>query len=142
MNKKKNIVWDEDTNTSVDLEDLRDMLCTPADGEIICIADIGRWNGRREGYQLVGQRLSNILYAREDVSVNRFYDDGKDICHEEAHHDGTNYYIYRVLKGKDHDEQVENAEKLYNGHKVTRRRIAAYTRSLRPAVLSAIGLEV
>ena len=121
------------------LDDERSNLDIAVEGEIICIGDIGHWTGRRSGYQLVGHNVKNILYPRVDgISSNEFFYDGKDIRQKEAHHDGTNYYTYRVLKGKTHDEQVANAEKLFS-KRLNPHRIGCYTRSLAPEITKVYG---
>lgn len=121
------------------LEDERYNLDIATDGEIICIGYIGLWNGRRSGYQLIGSNVKNILYSRMDcMSYNHWYDNGKDICQKEEHHDGTNHYVYRILKGKTHDDQVANAEKLFS-KPLTRQRIGIFTKSLSPIVASVYG---
>lgn len=160
MKESKRIIWSDDIGNIEDwededgnpmtyeqaeelnneyLEDERMNLDIPTENEIICIGDIGLWNGRRKGYQLIGHNVRNILQSRMNcLSYNEFYDDGKNICQCEAHHDGTNIYLYRILKGKNHDEQVANAEKLFS-KPLTNQRIAAFTKSIRPLVAAVYG---
>lgn len=155
----KRIIWSEDINISdwedengnpmsyseaeelnyTYLEDERLNLNKPAGGQIICIADIGLWNGRRKGYKLIGDDIDQILYPRMDcISSNTWYDNGKDICHDEHHHDGSNHYIYRIMKGDTYEKQCENADKLYS-KPLTNQRIGIYTKSLRPLVAEIYG---
>lgn len=121
------------------LEDERYNLDVPTDGEIICLADLGLWYGRRPAHKLMGHNVKNILYGQVDgMSECHWYSDGKDICCREAHHDGTNHYIYRIMKGKTHDEQVDNAEKLCS-KPITPHRLGYYTKSLEPVVAKVYG---
>ena len=84
-------------------------------GEIVCIANLGLWDGIHSGYQLIGDNLNNILYSRMNgISCNEWYSDGKNILHREAHYDGTNTYIYREVKGNTREEQLNNVEKLFS----------------------------
>ena len=67
-----------------------------------------------------------------------WYSDGKDICQNESHHDGTNHYVYRVLKGSTKEEQMANFEALLEGSDTPERR-EKYTSSLLPAVAAVYG---
>lgn len=121
------------------LDDERDNLNIATDGEIICIANLGLWNGSRNAYKLLGNNIKNILYPQiRDTCENEWYSDGKNICCTESHHDGTNFYTFRVLKGNTHDEQIENAEKLFSAP-LTARRIGRFTKSILPSVASVYG---
>lgn len=68
-------------------------------GTIVAIASVGTWRGRRTGYKIVGDKLSDIFNISEDS--NEYYCD-QDDCHAVcAHHDGTNYITYRVFDGSE-----------------------------------------
>lgn len=160
MKKKINTIWnsdigpienweDEDGNqmsyedanelNEIYLNDERANLDIETNQMIICIGDIGLWNGRRSGYKLLGNNVKNILQPHMDcTSENHWYDDGKDICHDEAHHDGTCYYKYRLLKGATREEQEYNAEKLFS-KPLTSQRVGKFTTSLRPLVSNVYG---
>lgn len=119
------------------LDDERMNLDVATDGEIILIADIGRWNGRITGYKMKGHRISNILYSEVNGVLvdSHWYSNGKDIVCDETHHDGINYYRYRVVKpGRDIDKLFEKP--------LTERRIAYYTKSLLPYVAEVYGWEM
>lgn len=111
---------------------------------IICICTIGRWNGSFGGY--LDKELKNIadcLYGRcESMSSNTFYVDRYNLCHDEAHHDGTNYYVYRAWKDGVTEEQkdrVKDALYLDKDSDKSKRLISRYTRSLAPDVRKAYG---
>lgn len=79
------------------LYDERDNLSViqPSNG-IIVIANMGLWNGRKMGTNKCDfHNVSDCLYS--DYAP-RWYVEGNDLKCEDAHHDGTNYYVYRKWK--------------------------------------------
>jgi len=122
---------------SIYLDDERTNLDIATEGEIICIADVGRWNGRRHGYKLLGHKVSNILQSHSGGDVSFEYTK-LNVRGTETHHDGTNTYLFRELKGNTHDEQVENAYKLFSGD-LSPSRISYYTKSIAPYVTEVYG---
>jgi len=121
------------------LEDERMNLDVSAGGQIVCLASLGLWDGRRDAHKILGSKASYILEPQMDgMSYCSWGSDGKDIVGEEAHHDGTNYYTYRVLKGDTYGEQMENCDKLFS-KTVTPQRIGRYTKSLLPVVAEVYG---
>lgn len=75
---------------------------------IIAIADLGLWNGRRNGYRIINSgNISDCLFSQADF-VNWFVDEHKEFRCEEIHHDGTNYIHYRVFKNGITEKQLEN----------------------------------
>ena len=98
---------------------------------IIAIADVGRWDGRKNGYKLMGDNLNEVLYFGDcdDIHV---YCDRYDIHSIMAHHDGRHYVTYRMIKeGVDEDRVID---KILKGEDVSR-----YTTSLRPFVKQIYG---
>ena len=90
------------------LEDEEANLNWQIGGTIVAIASVGTWRGRRTGYKIVGDKLSDIFNISEDC--NEYYcdqDDCQAVC---AHHDGTNYITYRVFRGS--EDEID--ELLYN----------------------------
>ena len=107
------------------------------DGEILVIADLGRWNGRFQGYKVIGSNLQDIMAAATRDDDFHIYSDGKDIRAEERHHDGTNYYLFREIKdGVDISALLDD---IYNGKEISNRRLGYYTKSLAPYVASIYG---
>ena len=41
------------------------------DGRILCIADMGLWNGRRTGYKILGNNLNEVLTAQTPAQSAR-----------------------------------------------------------------------
>ena len=107
------------------------------DGEILVIADLGRWNGRFQGYKVIGSNLQDIMTAATKDDDFHIYSDGKDIRAEGRHHDGTNYYLFREIKnGVDISALLDD---IYNGKEISNRRLGYYTKSLAPYVASVYG---
>ena len=87
--------------------------------EIIALADLGLWDGRRTGYkEMHTNRLSDCLYSHtRGFSYNTWYvDEDDDFCHEETHHDGTNHIVYRMWKPDvDEYERDDILADIYDG---------------------------
>ena len=92
------------------LDDERMNLNVQVDGVIIAFGDLGLWRGRRQGYQILGSNVADILHSSCDD--NEWYGDGYNIRGRMAHHDGTNYALYRVAKNREDAERI--ADKIYN----------------------------
>ena len=139
--------WEEDTDDENNLwnyiyeeldryiDDERMNLDVPTDGRILVVADLGLWYGRRQGYRILDGNVKNILSA--DVDYVEWYSDGYNIKATAAHHDGTNYYEYRVIR---EDRNIQNLlDAIYNGEEITRKKLNYYTRSLEPYVRRVYG---
>lgn len=139
--------WDEDTDDENNLwnyiyeeldhyiDDERMNLDVTTDGRILVIADLGLWYGRRQGYRILDGNVKNILNA--GVDYVEWYSDGYNIKATAAHHDGTNYYEYRVIR---EDRNIQNLlDAIYNGEEITRKKLNYYTRSLEPYVRRVYG---
>lgn len=120
------------------LEDERLNLNVKLEDEIVVIADLGLWYGRRGGYKLIKSgNISDCLCDSADYL--EWYCDRYNFRCRAAHHDGTNYYLYRVLRSELSWEQRENfLNKLYNGE-VNDRMIRRYTKSIRPYIADVYG---
>lgn len=64
--------------------------------DIIAVANLGLWNGRRLSYITVGTNLNSVLTYRCGEYVTWYVDEDEVKCIDK-HHDGTNYYTYRLL---------------------------------------------
>ena len=119
--------WVADLNNDY-LGDERINLNVTTKGRIICIADLGLWNGRRKGYKILSNNISNCL--SDSCNEVEWYVEGVDMKATAHHHDGTNYYLYRELKPGLSEAQEENfLDKIYNGV-VTKQDITRYTKSI------------
>ena len=139
--------WEEDTDDENNLwnyiyeeldhyiDDERMNLDVTTDGRILVVADLGLWYGRRQGYRILDGNVKNILSA--DVDYVEWYSDGYNIKATAAHHYGTNYYEYRVIR---EDRNIQNLlDAIYNGEEITRKKLNYYTRSLEPYVRRVYG---
>lgn len=127
--------WMTETNDSY-LDDERYNLNKEVDGRILIIADLGLWNGRKPGYKIIESRnVKNILSRLCDYV--EWYGDGYNIRCTASHHDGTNYYLYRVIR---EDRNIDNLlDAIYNGEKITSSKLNYYTKSLYKEVAKVYG---
>lgn len=80
---------------------------------IVIIGNLGLWNGRRNGWKLTNKtNLNDIFTDTCGDYVTWYVEDGEIKC-EDIHHDGTNYYTYRVVKDGISDWEFE--EMMYDG---------------------------
>lgn len=97
--------------------------------DIIVIADLGLWNGRRRGYKYIRSgNIKDCLYDGNCDYCEWYVDEKGEMRFTGCHHDGTNHYIYRVLREDvtyDQMEKLHNA--LYNGDKNAEKYIKNYT---------------
>ena len=126
--------WMEETNNEY-LDDERMNLNKIVEGRILIIADLGLWNGRHSAYKIVGSgNIKDILYTYDYAE---FYGDGYNIRGTEVHHDGTNYYLYRVIREDRNIDNLLNA--IYNGEEITSNKLNYYTKSLYKDVADVYG---
>ena len=105
--------------------------------DIIAIASLGLWDGRRTGYKIIGNNISDILYSECDY--NTWTCDRYNVRGRGIHHDGVNYILYRVFREGITDEQKDRfLDALYNGE-ANDRMVRRYTRSLAPEVKAVYG---
>ena len=109
---------------------------------IIIIGDLGFWNGRARGYKDVPSgNIKDCLYSDTD-KTEWFIDEHGDLRAEAAHHDGTNYYLYRVFKDNVTEEQIEDfKDKIYTGT-LTDADIRKYTHRLGDEIAGVYGIDL
>lgn len=123
-----------DTTLGYYLEDECANLNKEVDGVIVAFADFGLWDGRHNGGGIVGTNVRGILSSECDYC--KWYCDRYNVRFEGSHHDGTNYYLYRVAK------DMESARALI--HKIayegmSEKEFMRATKSLRPYVAKVYG---
>lgn len=120
---------DEMTNLDVDC------------GDIIAIADLGFWNGRMSGYQVIKKgKLNGIFDLIGNSILNyKFYCDEKDVRAVLKHHDGTHFVLIREIKEGADIEQLTS--RLHNWEDVPIGLVAKLTKSLRPLVKKVYGFK-
>ena len=98
--------------------------------EIIVIADLGRWNGRFDGYKMIDSgNVKDCLYS--DCDYNEWYvDKNGDLRGTAHHHDGTNHYLYRAVKPLASDAQVAYLQNRIYNRQATRADITRVTQRL------------
>lgn len=126
--------WAEIVN--LQLGDERQNLDKKVDGIIIAFADLGLWNGRKKGFQLMGNNVANILRSNYDAE---WFGDTYNIRGVEHHHDGTNYILYRVVKDKETAQRIAN--KIYNDE-INEAQFRKMTHSLYPYVAKVYGWKI
>lgn len=135
----ENAIWDwmNEMNSEY-LDDERVNLNKALDGRILIIADLGLWNGRRPAYKILGNNISNIFDINSrGFDYAEFYGDGHNIRASESHHDGTNFYEYRVIR---EDRNIDNLlDAIYHGEKISRSKMNYYTKSLYGDVAKIYG---
>ncbi len=69
-------------------------------GRILCYGSLGLWWGRPTGYRMIdGGNLNAVLgQACRDSYDYHVYFDGRDVCADDTHHDGTNRYTFREIR--------------------------------------------
>ena len=123
------------------LEDERINLDIQLSKPIIVIADLGLWNGRKSGYKMIDSgNIKDCLYS--DCDSNEWYVDQKgDLRCTAIHHDGTNHYLYRVIKDKATENQVNKLLNLIYLDKATRSDIVRVTNRLGDDIGKVYGWE-
>ncbi|MCD7759276.1 MAG: hypothetical protein LUH52_06065 [Bacteroides uniformis] len=119
------------------LDDERMNLNVQVDGVIIAFGDLGLWRGRRQGYQILGSNVADILHS--SYIDSEWYGDCYNIRGRMTHHDGTNYALYRVAKSREDAERI--AERIYN-LEIDEKGFRKLTRSLYPYVADVYGWKV
>ncbi len=105
--------------------------------DIIILATLGLWDGKHHAYkEMHSNNLQDCFYLTRDCGFGEFYvDSHKNLRSRQSHHDGTNYYCYRMWKEGLSDTQKQNfLEKVYQG-KETSADISRYTKRLGDLVL-------
>lgn len=96
---------------NADLDDTIHNLRIDTFKDIVCIADLGLWNGRHSAYKDdIGTSVSDCFrIVSEDCDYVRFYIDNLgDFRAKGIHHDGTNTYLFRAIRDDITDTQREN----------------------------------
>lgn len=77
---------------------------------ILIIGDLGLWYGRRQGFKTIESgNIRDCLTVGRDIEYATWYVDKLgDLRCKVSHHDGTNYYLYRVWKSSATETQREN----------------------------------
>lgn len=123
------------------LEDERRNLDIQLPENILVIADLGLWDGRHSGYkEIQSGNVADCLYSEYDATW--YVDDYGNLRCEDRHHDGCNYYLYRVWKSDVSETEKETLrEKILRG-KVTPIELSKLTRSVGREIAAVYGWPV
>lgn len=110
------------------------------DHPILVIADLGLWNGRRQGYRVIGTNMNDIFRVTCGDYVT-FYADQYNVRCDDIHHDGTNHYMFRELRCSAEDA-APLLDAIYSGKEITSSLLNRYTRSLLPYVAAVYGWPI
>lgn len=129
--------WACETNAEY-LGDEKMNLDKVIDGRILIIGDLGFWHGHSSGYKVLGNNIKEIFNINSrGFDYAEFYGDGHNILAKEAHHDGTNLYLYRVIR---EDRNIDNLlDAIYRGEEISRSKLNYYTKSLYKYVKEIYG---
>ena len=75
--------------------------------KIIVLADVGRWNGRKEAIKFIDS-FENILHFMSHYDDWKLYIDRYQLKGIGHHHDGTDYLTFKEIKSKYDAETLEN----------------------------------
>ena len=105
------------------LDDERANLNVQLSQPILVVGDLGLWNGRRMGYKENPPAATSGTACIPTQIIPPGMWTGWAICGATPiHHDGTNFYLYRVYKDSASPSQIELLkEKLYRGIATPRR---------------------
>lgn len=109
--------------------------------DILVIGDIGRWNGRVQGYKLIESgKISDCLYTECDMA-EWYVDQEGEFRSTQIHHDGRNYLYYRTFKdGIEDYEREDLLADIYDG-KATQEQIDRLTDKLGPTIGKVYGWD-
>jgi len=118
----------------------RENLDVTIDTDILAIADLGLWNGRRRGYRELGKNLNSIFSVWDSCEDIKLYVEGSEVKGEGIHHDGRNCTIFRAWKKNVSDEKKEKVlNAIYNNSLDADDLIKKATRSIAKDIKSIYG---
>ena len=101
---------------------------------LVEMADLGLRNGRYYGIREI--ELEDIMYDKDYFILYL----NKDLELKNHHHDGTNYFTFRVFRSHITSEQKENFIVKYEEGKLTKSTINYYTESLKKYIEKVWGI--
>lgn len=107
--------------------------------DVICIADLGLWNGRYQAYRVYdAPTLDELFTSGQDIEEAEWYiDEHNDLCCNAYHHDGENHLLYRQMHPGIDDKARETFYSKILSNKLTRNDIDHYTLPIGQIVLNA-----
>lgn len=129
--------WIEDTLAAY-LDDEKFNLNIETENPIVCIANLGLWNGKRIAVAELSCNINSIFNCKYYDSTEIAYC-GKDIQAETSHHDGTNHYLFREMKAGRSLINFFERFVAADTEEERNRLIKSYTRSIAPYVKEVYG---
>lgn len=124
------------------LDDERMNLNIQLSQPIIVVGDLGLWHGRVKGYKMIDSgNIKDCLYADTDMT-EWYVDQYGDLRADAIHHDGTNHYLYRVIKDGISDTQIENLQYKLSTGRATRADITRVTKRLGDDIAKVYGWNI
>jgi len=127
-----NQIWLEDEQANLDITTSR---------KILCIGDLGLWWGRRPGYRILNTQNVKSIFSVTCGDYVEFYADSYNVHCSDAHHDGTNYYMFRELRCNE-DQCQPLLDAICSGKIISSALLNRYTRSILPYVADVYGWPV
>lgn len=122
-------------------EDEKCNLDISTEGRIIEIADVGLWDGRRMGYNLLDEHnIKACLNFKRDCEYAEWWvDEADDLRSKQTHHDSCHKILYREIRPNMSSDQIDNfCWKLYRGE-ATSKDVTKYTRAIGKQVRNVYG---
>ena len=117
----------------------RDNLDIELDDNILAIADLGLWNGRRSGYKELRRNVNQILQSF-GCDYIKVYTEGREVKHIGVHHDGTNKVWFRTWKAGTSEVAKDRVkEAIYNGVSNAEKLVRKHTRSIYKDIAKVYG---
>lgn len=107
---------------------------------IVALWDIGKWNGRANGYkEIKSGNIADCLYDSCCEYCHWYVDKHGNFCMIGYHHDGINYVLYREWRDGITKTQKDNfLTKAYCGT-LTKNDVSRYTKSLGKKIAEVYG---
>lgn len=119
---------DEVSNLNIELET-----------NIVVIASLGLWNGRHDGYRILGANINDCLTMQTHDYVTYYLDENFDFRCNDVHHDGTNRYLFRAFRrGLTEAQKMYFLGRVYSGE-ITQHDIDYYTTNIGNKVAAVYG---
>lgn len=123
------------------LNDERENLNIQCGSDIIAIADLGRWNGRFSGYEVITSgRISDCLSSPYDYA-EWYVDREGEFRSRQIHHDATNYLYYRRFRDDVSEDERRNLLASIYDEKATQVQIDRVTEKLGETIGKVYGWE-
>lgn len=125
------------------LEDERSNLNIQLHSPIIVIASLGLWDGKHNGYCMIPSgNIKDCLSERNAECAEWYVDKYGNLRAMIYHHDGTNHYLYRVLKEHISDTMLETLKRKICENRLTQADIARYTLRIGDHIAKVYGWEI